>query len=106
MVAHGEHLRNSIPDYSAYESDFGNETLLNCGIIGGSASLFFNFIQQLCAIHEHANCENKTAYTGDMGAFNYLARTKFNSQIIHGAPVNTIFKAYENNRNDCWFRHK
>jgi hypothetical protein len=106
MVAHGEHLRNNIPDYSDYESNFGNETLLNCGIIGGSASLFFDFIQQLCAIHQHANCENKTAYTGDMGAFNYLARTKFNSQIIHGAPVNTVFKGYENNRNDCWFRHK
>ena len=106
MFAHGEHLRNNIPDYSAYESDFGNETLLNCGIIGGATPLFFDFLQQLCEIHEHANRNNKTAYTGDMGAFNYLARTKFNSQIIHGAPVNTVFKAYENNRNDCWFRHK
>jgi hypothetical protein len=106
MIAHGEHLRNNIPNYSVYESDFANETLLNCGIIGGSAPLFFDFLQQLCEIHQNANRDNKTAYTGDMGAFNYLARTKFNQQIIHGAPVNTVFKGYENNRNDCWFRHK
>ncbi len=106
MIAHAENLRKNISDYAAYESAFGNETLLNCGIIGGSASLLFDFLQQLCAIHQHANSNNKTAYTGDMGAFNYLARTAFNEQLIHGAPVNTVFKEYENNRNDCWFRHK
>ena len=69
-------------------------------------SLFFDFLQQLSAIHQQANRDNKTEYTGDMGAFNYLARTKFNQQLIHGAPVNTVFKQYETNRNDCWFRHK
>jgi hypothetical protein len=106
MIAHSEHLRNNIPDYPVYESAFANETLLNCGIIGGSTPLFFEFLQQLCEIHKDANQDNKTAYTGDMGAFNYLARTKFNQQIIHGAPVNTVFKGYENDRNDCWFRHK
>ena len=106
MIAHAEHLRKNIADYAAYESKFANETLLNCGVIGASVSLLFDFIQRLCAIHEHANRENKTAYTGDMGAFNYLVRTQFNNQLIHGAPVNTVFKQYETKRNDCWFRHK
>ena len=106
MIAHAEHLRSKIADYAEYESKFAHEPLLNCGIIGGAASLLFNFIQQLCAIHQEANRENKTAYTGDMGAFNYLARTKYNNQLIHGAPVNTVFKLYEDEREDCWFRHK
>lgn len=106
MIAHAENLRKNIADYAAYESTFGNETLLNCGIIGGSASLFFDFLQELCAIHQLANRDNKTSYTGDMGAFNYLARKQFNNQLIHGAPVNTVFKLYEIERNDCWFRHK
>ena len=106
MIAHAEHLRKNIPDYAAYESNFGNQTLLNCGILGGSVSLFFDFLQQLSAIHQQANRDNKTEYTGDMGAFNYLVRTQFNNQLIHGAPVNTVFKQYETKRNDCWFRHK
>jgi hypothetical protein len=106
MIAHAENLRKNIPDYATYESTFGNNILLNCGIIGGAAPLIFNFLQQLCAIHQYANRDNKTAYTGDMGAFNYLARTAFNQQLIHGAPVNTVFKQYENDRIDCWFRHK
>jgi hypothetical protein len=106
MIAHAENLRKNIHDYAEYESNFGDETLLNCGIIGGTSNLLLDFLQQLCAIHQHANRDNKTAYTGDMGAFNYLARTQFNSQLIHGAPVNAVFKEYENERNDCWFRHK
>jgi hypothetical protein len=106
MIAHAENLRKNIADYAAYESTFGEETLLNCGIMGGSSTLFFDFIQQLCTIHQISNSDNKTAYTGDMGAFNYLARTQFNNQIIHGAPVNTVFKHYEIDRDDCWFRHK
>jgi hypothetical protein len=106
MIAHAENLRKNIADYEAYESSFGEETLLNCGIIGGSATLFFDFLQKLCTIHQIANSNNKTEYTGDMGVFNYLARTQFNNQIIHGAPVNTVFKHYEIDRDECWFRHK
>ena len=106
MVAHSANLRKKIPDYSEYENRFGNETLLNCGIIGSTAPLLFNLIQKLCIIHQSANCENNTAFTGDMGAFNYLARTQFNNQLRHGSPVNTVFKMYQDERKDCWFKHK
>ena len=106
MMAHGEHLRSQIPDYAEYEERFASEALLNCGVFGGHYPLFMDFLQQLCVIHETNNHSNSTAYTGDMGAFNYLARTRFNENLRHGFPVNTEFKAYENERTDCWFRHK
>lgn len=106
MLAHAEHLRGQIQDYSAYEEKFASETLLNCGVFGGSFPIFFDFLQQLCALHENYNHTNRSAYTGDMGAFNYLARTRFNTNLHHGSPVNTVFKSYENDRTDCWFRHK
>ena len=106
MLAHASSLRSQIDDYADYEACFAGDTLLNCGIIGGAYPLFLAFLQELCAIHRRYNSENKTAYTGDMGAFNYLVRTKFNELLHHGFPVNTVFKAYEESRNDCWFRHK
>jgi hypothetical protein len=106
MMEHSTNLRNNISDYAEYESKFGSETLLNCGVIGSKAPIFFDFIKKLCAIHEYANCTNQKAFTGDMGAFNYLARTKFNKHLRHGTPVNTVFKMYENERQDCWFKHK
>lgn len=106
MKAHSAKLRESISDFADYETRFGNESLLNCGIIGGTATLMQHLIQTLWAIHQQSNVDNQTAYTGDMGAFNYVARTQFNRHLKHGAPVNTIFKQYERERDDCWFRHK
>jgi hypothetical protein len=106
MKDHATHLRNNIKDYQAYEIQFAKAALLNCGIIGAEAQLLKEFFERLWYIHEHFNKENKTAYTGDMGAFNYLVRTQYNKRICFGAPVNTLFKQYEVNRKDCWFRHK
>jgi hypothetical protein len=106
MHHHSAHLRSKIADFAAYEADFAAESLLNCGVFGGNIQMMQAFIDQLCHIHQAYNHDNKTAYTGDMGAFNYLARTQFNAQLVHGAPVNTVFKQYENQRTDCWFRHK
>ena len=106
MHDHATHLRSQISDYAAYEAEFANATLLNCGIIGGNRAVMQPFIEQLATIHETYNYNNQTAYTGDMGAFNYLIRSRFNNQVFHGPPVNTEFKAYQNGRVDCWFRHK
>ena len=106
MNDHSTHLRNQIADYAEYEKKFAESTLLNCGIIGGSADVMNEFLKELCFVHEHFNQENKTAFTGDMGAFNYIARTQFNDNLIHGAHVNTVFKEYESSRMECWFRHK
>lgn len=105
MQLHAKHLRDQIADYAKYESDFKHHTLLNCGIMGGAISVMHPFINALSAIHEQYNAANTTAYTGDMGAFNYLIRTKYNHLVKHGKPVNTLFKGYEVDEN-CWFKHK
>jgi len=105
MQNHGEHLRNKIADYALFETNFKAEILLNCGIVGGTIAVMKLFIQKLWDIHNKYNRENKTLFTGDMGAFNYLIRTQYNDRIIHGTPVNTVFKKFETN-NSCWFKHK
>ncbi|MEX0636801.1 MAG: hypothetical protein WD135_08535 [Ferruginibacter sp.] len=106
MEQHSEHFRIKISDYAVYEAEHANEVLLNCGIIGGNINMMAPFVEQLWNIHETYNSNNGTAFTGDMGAFNYLLRTTYQHAICHGVPVNTIFKSYEKDRKDCWFRHK
>jgi hypothetical protein len=105
MKQHSEHLRNKIIDYTTFEHNFKDNTLLNCGIVGGSIQIMEPFIKKLWHIHEHYNSDNSTNYTGDMGAFNYLMRTQFNQVLIHGTPVNTPFKKYIVD-SECWFKHK
>ena len=106
MQNHSTHLRNSIPNFLAYEQQNKHKTLLNCGIIGGNVHTMKALMDSLANIHRTHTIHNKTPFTLDMGAFNYVARTQFSDKIIHGTPVNTLFKGYENERTDCWFRHK
>lgn len=105
MKNHGEHLRSKISDYALFETNFKDAVLLNCGIIGGSIGVMQPFISKLWTIHEKYNCDNTTLYTGDMGAFNYLVRTQYYDNLIHGNPVNTEFKKYFTDSR-CWFQHK
>ena len=106
MREHSAHLRANIRGYADYEARHAASTLLNCGIIGGRTAVMQAFIEQLSDIHHRHNRHNPSAYTGDMGAFNYVARTSFKDRLLHGSPINTVFKAYEQARTDCWFRHK
>lgn len=106
MQAHSEHLRSKITNYAQYEEKYCNSTLLNCGIVGGNINVMIEFIRKLSNIHRLYNTDNKTAYTGDMGAFNYLIHSEFEDRYLHGIPINTEFKAYQTHRTDCWFRHK
>ena len=106
MQNHNTHLRNSITDFAAYEALNKTQTLLNCGIIGGSFKVMKTLMDQLSNIHATYTIHNQTPYTLDMGAFNYVARTQFGNHLQHGAPINTEFKQYQINRTDCWFRHK
>lgn len=106
MINHSTNFRNNIPEYSLHEENHRDFPLLNCGIIGGSTDVMYELLINLCEIHQQYNQQNTTPYTGDMGAFNFIMRNRFGNRVIHGEPVNTIFKAYENERTDCWFRHK
>ena len=106
MRNHSTHLRNEIPAFADYERENQQKTLLNCGIIGGNAQTMSRLLDSLSHIHRTYTVHNQTAYTLDMGAFNFVARTQFSQNLRHGAPINTQFKHYESARLDCWFRHK
>ena len=106
MLKHSTHFRNQIPAFAAFEQKFATNSLLNCGIIGGNITIMTLLLKELVNFHTTYNQNNKSGYTGDMGAFNYIVRNKFNSQLYHGMPVNSVFKGYETNNNTCWFRHK
>ena len=106
MQNHSTHLRNSMAGFASYEEENKNQTLLNCGIIGGSVKVMKTLMDELVNIHATYTIHNKSPYTLDMGTFNYVARTHFGQHLQHGQPVNTVFKQYQTTRSDCWFRHK
>jgi hypothetical protein len=105
MQLHGSHLRSRITDYIEIELANQLQRLLNCGVIGGTIQTIKPLIESIWQIHENYNFDNTTSFTGDMGAFNYILRKNYNNRILHGTPVNTIFKAYFDD-GISWFQHK
>ena len=106
MRNHCNHLRNLIPEFGVFEELNQQQTLLNCGIIGSNISAMKKLFDRMVALHEAYSFTNETEYTLDMGVFNYVVRNTFANKIIHGEPINTVFKKFEIERTDCWFRHK
>lgn len=106
MMEHCTHLRALVPGFIEFEKENQSQTLLNCGVIGGRIGIVIPLLELLSQIHLEYTISNKTPYTLDMGAFNFIARTYFKGHLTHGYPVNTRFKSYETGRKDCWFKHK
>lgn len=48
---------------------------------------------------------DKPTWITDMVNHNYIIR-KYFDKVVHGAPVNSIFKKFELDREDVWFIHK
>lgn len=88
-----------------------NKVLLNAGLIGGDIGVIIPFINKFLAFYFQSVSDSyfykdrPDAGVFDMGLFNYIARTHFADQVVHGTQVNTVFKAEKPN---CvsWFKHK
>lgn len=78
------------------------QTLLNAGIFGGKLDLVFPLVKQLARLADAVKYNN---FNTDMPIFNFILRNS-NVKIIHGSPVNTVFKKYETDNPYCWFKHK
>lgn len=107
MMYQNEWLKNSLQNeqlcqlHGFKEMINSDLPLLNCGIFGGGRFAVLEFLSMLIHMIDRVKYRQIDT-TVDMPLFNYVA-CEFN--IIHGAPVNSIFKGYES-RNDVWFIHK
>jgi len=93
----------SIPDYDDIITKHKNQTLINCGIIGGDTETVIKFLDQLTYYHDKYS--RNLSSSSDMSVFNYTIWKHFKDIISHGIHVNTRFKKYENN-NVSWWKHK
>lgn len=92
-----------ITDYNEIIEKNKNETLINCGIIGGEVSVIINFLEKLTSYHSEYS--RNLVSSSDMSIFNYTIWKHFKEKIEYGTKVNTKFK--KNERNEVsWWKHK
>lgn len=97
-----KHFR--IKDYRSVIEEYANETLINCGLVGGHADIIYPLVETWADIHK-----NKTVglrYSTDMAIFNYVARKYYNNVLVHGEKINTKFKHEETNNKKAIWKHK
>jgi len=106
MLKHHPHAK--IQEFMIDHKDL---PLLNAGILGGDIETILKFIGKLLSFYfqavndKHFHSNRPDCGLGDMGVFNYIARTEFSDVLRHGDMVNTEFKKDERN-GFSWFKHK
>lgn len=77
--------------------------LLNAGVLGGRVDILINFMREI--VEFYINLDSSSSHMTDMGAFNYVARTKFADWLRYGREITTNFKGEEKN-DVSWIKHK
>lgn len=103
MRRHQEPLLKNLIDYRDVIAANGDETLPNCGIVGGSYDIVCEYLTYRADYHEKYT-KGITRST-DMAMFNYILWKHFKGRISTGIKVNTKFKGNEYNK-ISFFKHK
>ena len=93
-------LRRLYPDYP-----YSTRLILNAGILGGSYDQTLKILQAMKEEILSSRCYNDN--NNNMEIFNKIIYDLMDQDsIITGAPVCSVFGAYQNDREDVWFIHK
>ena len=84
-------------------ANYANKVVLNAGILGGDRLVLLEIAKKMSALLSTSGIKSTTV---DMCAFNHTLYMGYERKLVHGLPVNTIFKAYDVNNKNAWFCHK
>ena len=80
-----------------------NKQVLNAGILGGERKTILGISEKISKLLDSSKI---TSTTVDMCTFNHVLYMDYEDKLIHGLPVNTVFKSYDVNNKNAWFCHK
>jgi hypothetical protein len=81
-----------------------NAKVLNAGILGGERNYLLGITKKMSDMLEYSAVKHTTV---DMCILNHVLYTYCKTDmIIHGSPVNTVFRKEDINNQIAWFKHK
>lgn len=81
-----------------------NEMILNAGVVGGFYCPIMLLLMLMC---DHFATMPDSDANCDMATLNFCIRTNWSKEnIICGSPLNSVYKNFENQRQDVFFIHK
>lgn len=91
------------PEINSLSSNYLNKKVLNAGILGGNRKFLLDITAKISDILNYSKIKKTTV---DMCVFNHVLYTYYENIIIHGQPVNTVFRAEDIDNETAWFKHK
>jgi hypothetical protein len=91
------------PEVEAAMPNYLNNKILNAGILGGERNYLLGITNKMAELLEFSKIKHTTV---DMCIFNHILYTYCKGMIVHGLPVNTVFKKEDINNETAWFKHK
>lgn len=93
-----------IPDYRKTIELYGDKTLPNCGIVGGSLEVVTEYLTHRSRYHNKYT--KGVLKSTDMAIHNYIVWKHFHDRLSHGLKINTKFKRNEPDNGISYFKHK
>jgi hypothetical protein len=84
-------------------ANYANKQVLNAGVLGGERLVIMGIAEKMANLLEISNV---TSTTVDMCTFNHVLYMDYKDKLVHGLPVNTVFKTYDFDNKEAWFCHK
>ena len=96
-------LKDSLPEVYRHIAENKKERLVNPGIIGAASETFKEYCRMMADLVVKGG---PIPLSVDMSYHNYIVRTYYQSRVVHGAPVNSVYRKLQKDRKDVWFIHK
>lgn len=98
------HLKFRWENFMKFVLNANHWDLINMGVIGGTYDEIFSILNRLCTIRDGIGQEG---FNADIWTGNFLFRNDYwETDLLIGEPVTSVFKGYETERKDVYFIHK
>lgn len=98
-------LNRGTRDFDFSFSRWRRNPIYNAGILGGSYGLCMEFLDEMVAKFESLDPHQRELNL-NMAVFNHTVYDRFRRRLVTGQPLHSVYKAFENERDDVWFIHK
>lgn len=92
-------------DFQLKLSRWRSNPVYSAGILGGSYQICLEFLNEMIEKFEFLDPEQQ-AVNLNMAVFNHTVYERFRRRVATGEPVHSLYKRYQDDRQDVWFIHK
>lgn len=98
-------LNRGSQEFAFRMSRWRTNPIFNAGILGGPYHLCVEFLDEMVRKFESLD-PHQQELNLNMAVFNHTVYQRFRRRLVTGEPLHSVYKEFQQNRDDVWFIHK